>query len=756
MDTLTLDSFILTCEALSIIYDVQDSDLETFKSFVYEGYLMESGMSPDIVMEGALDIFKTITNGIKKFIAKIKEFFKKVLLYLSSATADFDKVAEQAKEYIKDKEVNFTIDGYDFTVISKQGPSTSEFQRIVSEYNSDMDNIAKLKESEIKKNLLDWMSESHLDKLRGEVLGDGGAISEDEFLDKIREYYRNGEETTHDITVTRAMTNEIIGHAKRLEDTKKSAIKDRDTLIALLSKTEAFFDKTLPTMYKGNRLQANTAKVDTTDNKFSKTNNYQNVSDPQIKLITTYATFKSRQVNKIASMINLVACERINALKDQIKQERTILRKCLFEDKSSDKIEESLQIFTLTGFMGRDYVTYAMEAALAERKVYDDIYRKTILNEATFLTESIRTNEVYYLMEADMNTTAGKIKNTIGQIIETVVATFRKKAMGDAQKYKPWLNEVKDGLAEKAKAKKEFKMVNFADADYNAMANTIIASIRKAYASKEYNDVSFAKDIISSFTDFEKVNDDNSRTIMLNYFRTGKADAKMDTITITGNELANKLPAMVKYIDQYGSVVTKPSENISSTFKSQSEAFKVTESMTGDTYLSLLGKPICESDVTGCVDYNMMFGPVSENVGTWVTENSAGEVKIGRGNAGVSDANKSMGEQTKATGSEGSAEAKDVKSATQVSSTEDKTANTGAKGTGEQKTNAEAITYKRNVDRFFKNCITLYIKAREEQFLAYVNALADIDGSRPKFDNNGKYIPKEKANGTEAVKTESK
>ena len=272
MNTLELDSFIPTCEALSIIYDVQESDTVSFKAFVHAGYLMESGASPDIVMEGVLDIFKTIADGIKKFIEKVKDFFKRILLYITSATV---------KNHIKDRDIDFTIDGYKFTVLGKDGPSMTEFQKIVSEYNSDMDDISKLKEAEIKKKVLDWMSESHLDKLRGEVLGTGNAILEDDFLDTIREYYRDGASSTDTITVTKSMVTDIINHSKRLEDTKKSAIKDRDNLVNLLSKTATFFDKTLPTMYKGNNFQMNTAKVDVSDNKFSKTDNYHNVPEYQ-------------------------------------------------------------------------------------------------------------------------------------------------------------------------------------------------------------------------------------------------------------------------------------------------------------------------------------------------------------------------------------------------------------------------------------------------------------------------------------------
>ena len=50
-------------------------------------------------------------------------------------------------------DIDFTIDGYKFTVLGKDGPSMTEFQKIVSEYNSDMDDISKLKEADCFKNV---------------------------------------------------------------------------------------------------------------------------------------------------------------------------------------------------------------------------------------------------------------------------------------------------------------------------------------------------------------------------------------------------------------------------------------------------------------------------------------------------------------------------------------------------------------------------------------------------------------------------
>lgn len=333
-----------------------------------------------------------------------------------------------------------------------------------------------------------------------------------------------------------------------------------------------------------------------------------------------------------------------------------------------------------------------------------------------------------------MDSTAGKIKNAIAEIIDSIIKTFRKKAMGEADKYKPWIADIKDGIQEKAKNKKEFTMASFLDADHAAMANKIMGAIKKAYSSTNYEDASFAKDVVSSIDTFEKINDDSSRSIMLNYFRTGKAGEKIDTITLSGSQLAGKVTEMMNYITQYGSTVTKPAENISNTLKTQSEAFKVTESMiSGNTYLSLIESPVCESDVILCRDYGSIFGSVME----------VGKPNIGgkpEGFGGTSDA-KSAEATGKSGKSESDAADSELKSATQVKS-EDTEELKGDQGVAEKKTNEKAVTYRKNVDRFFKNAITLYIRAREEQFIAYVNALADIDGARPKFDDSGKYIPK--------------
>ena len=748
MDNLLLESYCPTCEALSIIYETMESDFETFKSFVHTGLLMESGASEDIVMESVSDMFKTIAEGFNKFIKKVKEFFKKILLYITSAYQDLDKVAAQVKDVIKDKDIDFTVNGFKFTVMDKSGPNTTEFRNIVNSYNEDMQDLSKLKESTINKEILEWLDENNLDKLRGQVLGTNDKISQDDFLDEVRSYYRNSELSTNTIKVTKNMVQDIINHAKKLEDVKKSSIKDRDTLIELLTKTESFFGRTIYSYYKGSTRQVNVNKISIDNDKFSKEDNNVNVDDNLTKLITVYASYKAKQVNRIAGMINLVACERVNALRDQIKQEREILRKCLFGNTSETSTNESVDIFSTTGYRGSDYPVLAMESNILDYKIYEQLSRKVLLEEANFILESMKTGEVYYLMEADTNQLGSKIKNTIADIIESIAKTFREKAIGNVERYKPWLEEISGELETKAKAKKELSMANFVDANYSNMGKQIQNAINIAYKSTKYDDVSFATSIISSIKTREDLTDPNTRTLLLNYFRTGKADEKMATKTMSGDELAGKVKDIVKYVETYDKAVTQVIDSISKSLKTATEGFKVTESMiTGSTYLDIISAPVCESDIVLCKDYIQMFGDV--------TESSIMEAEIGGdGKSAIAgEANKSVKNASKAASVE-TKTGNDIKNATTVKSEGD----TPDTGIAEKKTNNEAVSYKKAIDGFFKYCISLYMKAREEQFLSYINVLSEIDGQKPQFDKNGKYIPKanKKKDDEDAVKAESK
>ena len=770
-------------EALSIIYEAQESEFGVFESFVYSTYIMETNNTPDIIMESAMDILDRIVTAIKKFIDSIKEFFKKVFLFIASLWMDLGKLASEVKKVIDDKKIDFTIDGYKFTVKDASGPNMQEFQDLVSEYNTDMEDISKLKESEVKKRLQDWLEESNVSKVRGQVLGENSPIEEDDFLDAIRKKYRDGADTVSEIQVDRSMVDTIISGAKELEKVKKEATKDRDTLLTLLEKTQRFFDRTLPTMYKGSSLQADVGSIDVANNKFSKETKYVDASSDRVKVLNIYTSLKYKQINKIASIINLVAAERVNALKDQIKQERTILRRCLFEADDSgkpEKIEDSYipEMIDIPGiYEGRTYESYFMEDSILRHRLYDKVMAQCLIMEAQLLIQSVNSGEVQIMEADDVKAEQGvlsRIGSAIAKIIDAIIGIFRKKAADLAEKYGPWLEEL-DEASLKTKAAKigGLEITDFAPLSATSeLRGKIKSAISKAYntnlkTKEQLEKYDWAKEIISKFDSLEAMKKDNARDIMLNFFRFGKDVDGLQRTTIGGEKLAAKVSELLTYCRDYKAKVADPCSEISTAIKTASDKFVATESLTSGFVLSLLGRPICETELALCTNYGEIFGSITESSGRTIileakntrkpkTKPEASpnptttQAQKASGNTGASDANQNAEQVASTVTPE---EKKEEPKPTDVKNVQAEKDEAAKKAVSEAKSE-----YRKNTDAFFKDLISQYLKAREEQFMAYINILAEIDGEKPKFEN-GKYVPKKKesAEGTSKVeKTKEK
>lgn len=753
----TLDVYADDISALSIIYAMESDASATTESFIRWAYLLESGASSDVVMESGGDIIASIINSIKKFIEKIKDFFKRILLYLKAAFGDLTEVSAQLKSRLNEmSKISFTISGYKFTVLDRPAPNIDEFKKIVSSYNEDMKDIASLKMEDVKTEINEWLSDEHLEKLRGQVLGSNEMIADDEFTEEIRKYYRDGEDKPKDINVDKSMVNEIIGHAKRLEDTKKSAIKDRDNLITLLNKTEEFFNRTIYPVYRGTTKLVDMSTINVDNNKFSKESNTKTVTDNQAKDISVYATLKSRQVNKIGAIITSVACERANALKDQIKQEKTILRKCLFEYKNGTS--KPTTTTESTGINGVDYVTVAEQSCISTQRDYNALMVHTLTEEGRFLMESVNSGEVFYLMEADSTHLVGKLKETVLSFVRKIVTAFRKKALENTEKYGDWINDVwvnhKDEMVAKAREHAGLKMYAFWKTKPKADGATLARAITTAYGTSNYTDVSFAGPYLKGLyingrsvgtPKVDTLKDTEIRKPLLNYFRVSESAMDVKPVALKGNELISQLDGMCKYILSYKdipNVLTRMEHALENAEKKLS----VTEStITGNTYLGLIGQCVCESDILLCKDYEAFFGtPVYEATpGVAVT-----------GTKPATGGNTTSGQVRKAVNANAAGAKEAEQSITAVKDVEDKAKDvSNASGIKEEKTNTEKVAYKAAVDHFFKIAIAAYQQAREEQFIAYLNAIAEIAGARPKFDENGKYIPvkwgKEETNQTE-------
>ena len=326
-------------ELMEEIYSLESMHHDLVVENVRTNHAFKSIGNIDIITEGTNNTIKKIADFFKQMIEKIKEFFNKVFMYINSCFMDIDKFVKKYDKELKSLKFDkFEIYGYKFTL--HDAPDMSEFESIVNDYNADLAEAGKMKKSEIIAKQNEYVKDSNLDKIRGKVLGTNNAISSEDFHEEVRKYYRDGELDDQPISISNEEFRSIIADVDSLMKGKKEAEKTRDKLIVLLDKTQKFFDKKASVIYVNNQKSIKTNRINTSDNEFKKGDDeYVKYSESAIGSIDAFIRFKYNQVNKIASIINLVASERANAYKDQVKQTRKIIKAALGA-KDEDKEEK--------------------------------------------------------------------------------------------------------------------------------------------------------------------------------------------------------------------------------------------------------------------------------------------------------------------------------------------------------------------------------------------------------------------------------
>lgn len=332
MDSVLYDDISFLAE----IYSLEDMTLQIAKENVKYVHAYQTIGNVDILTEGFTDSLQKIGNFFKAMIEKIKQFFKKIFEYIDACFLDIDKfVKKYKKELDAVSKVDFTVNGFEWTM--HEPPNMEPFQKLVSDYNDAIADASKLKKSDIIKDQDEFLSKSNLDKLRGEILGSKEPIDEDDWSETVRKYYRNGEIDAQSIQVDVSMFRQYVNDADSLVKKKKEAEKTRDDLIVLLDKTQRFFDKKAPVVYGSGVKKIKTTRANVTDNDFKTGDDaYTAYTDSTASAVEAMLRFKYNQANKMASMINLVATERANAYKDQVKMTREIIKRSLFKSSTPE------------------------------------------------------------------------------------------------------------------------------------------------------------------------------------------------------------------------------------------------------------------------------------------------------------------------------------------------------------------------------------------------------------------------------------
>ena len=319
------------CSMLESLIDLEVISGEICQEHMYSTYISIKEESLEILEEGLKDFVNKAAEYFKKMIEKIKVFFKRVFTVISSYIGDFKTFIKNNKDYLSKLQPNFEIKGYNYTIDSVN-VNLTYLTDILDEFNRDITNMDSLKISDFKKKREEYLSEENLDRMRGQLLHSKKPIDAADFLTEIREALRDGRPEEDDIKVDSVLLRNILSMYDTVDKMYKDSTKYRDELIVLMERAQNYFSSSAKVAYKGQdkKIVANTLSVNS-NGKFEKgkevTTNYK---DSVIQNINVYYNFRFKQVKEVSTMCTIIATEKTNAFREQLKLYRDIVRQSMY------------------------------------------------------------------------------------------------------------------------------------------------------------------------------------------------------------------------------------------------------------------------------------------------------------------------------------------------------------------------------------------------------------------------------------------
>ena len=296
--------------------------------------ILESNGNYRVINEGFSNFIATAKEIIKKFIEYIKSLFDRFCNALNKFVLSDKYILKHEKEFVNfTTQDEFEIDGYNFT-IDPTVPAT----KVLVYFNEDFLKINfDLKNGGEGKTLKDIINNNYqelqreiengkYDQVRADVIGQNMPIAEEDFHQECFELFRDGESTTSMINITQSKVLESLGRFKNYKEVEKNVKKTRSALEKEYKELENKISK----MITKSNLDDIKKQIEIKLN-----DNYEmNGEIPQRELVATqedltkldiYIKAKINEVQVISNIHSLAFGSKLDALKDQYKQDKKIL-----------------------------------------------------------------------------------------------------------------------------------------------------------------------------------------------------------------------------------------------------------------------------------------------------------------------------------------------------------------------------------------------------------------------------------------------
>ena len=335
-----LDTFInMESFDYKLLHELEQDSFKISLEFNQSVYYGLKSNDMEIVNEGFNDFFKKAAKFFNDLIQKVMEFSKKYIKYFISYMNDFNRFLDKNKETLKSLNPNFTYTGYEFEF--PDAPNISKTYDIIDSYNIEINRIDTITYADVSKMRENFANETYKNKIRASILGSKDVeVSQDAFKEKSKNLFRDSNQIK--ITVDSNYIDKIIneyGNMKRLLDETE---KNKGKIIKLLHDLEFFFDRKASVIYNKEEKQIATSNISRDNDKFKRSDTVtMKYDENKLTTLNSYFDLKYRESKFISSCLITVYMDKIEAIKDCMKQYREITRQALVNrpEKSETKSE---------------------------------------------------------------------------------------------------------------------------------------------------------------------------------------------------------------------------------------------------------------------------------------------------------------------------------------------------------------------------------------------------------------------------------
>ena len=357
-----IDNYSFTQEGYNMILALNADFIAADKVF-FENVMGSHGEDM-IINESFSDFFQKIKDIIKKFIDWLKKVFKDFVIKLNGLVSSDKYIKKHHKELNKfGSEHEFEYKGYKFTNVEAANiPKANALEAfeagkagagyLTTDVYSDWSDYEAASSDEDKKNQtsaintaldakqkqLDESLTDFYDDFRGRVIGESEKIDSTDYAEELFKKFRDGEDTPSDITVDSNIVSACYRRFDNYKDTIKEIEKNQKAMIKDYEALEKYLDKMI-TVDKANKKLAFTA----TSNDYITRNidvlagndDGKKLSGKTIHSTTTtdkmsnYLKTQSSKVSQMCQIHTQAFSAKLEAAKDQFKQDKKILYKAL-------------------------------------------------------------------------------------------------------------------------------------------------------------------------------------------------------------------------------------------------------------------------------------------------------------------------------------------------------------------------------------------------------------------------------------------